>query len=255
MDILGNIFSAAIQSCYQLSHNYIVAIILFTLLTKVILLPLSLWGHMNSLKMVSLLPEINRLKIKYYGDKEQTGEEQAALYKRVHYIPLLSLAPLLFQIIILSGMVTGIHSITDTGVSPMLGLVPVEAGGWTWVMPFLAGAAAFELGQAQNRINPLQREQKRTEQWGTNGISIAISLTLGAFVALDVAVYWIFSNLLSILNQIVCNFIISPKKHVNYATSQESQLELAEIEQLGHSISPEEKNGRKQIINDFFYCK
>ena len=144
-DMLGYIFSTAIQFCYRISGSYVLAIIIFTLFTKVVLLPLSLWSHANSLKMVSLMPEINRLKVKYYGDREQIGEEQAALYKRARYKPLLSLVPLVFQIIILSGMVTGIHSITDTGVSPMLGLIPFETEGWTLIAPLLAGLAAGDV--------------------------------------------------------------------------------------------------------------
>ena len=169
--------------CYQIVGGYVGAIALFTLLTKIIMFPISLWSHINSLKMVSLLPEINRLKLAYYGDKERIGEEQAALYKRERYHPLLSLLPLFLQIVILAGMVAAIHTITDTGASTALGLVPAETGGWTLLVPVAAGLAALVLGQAQNRINPLQREQSRAEQWTTNGISIAISLSLGAFVA------------------------------------------------------------------------
>lgn len=251
-DILGQLFSTAIQFCYQFSGNYIAAIIIFTLFTKIVLLPLSLWSHWNSLKMVSLMPEINRLKIKYYGDKERIGEEQAELYKKVHYKPLFSLIPLIFQIIILSGMVTGIHSITDTGVSPQLGLVPFETGGWTLTAPLLAGAAAFTLGQAQNHINPLQREQAKSEQRITNGISIAISLCLGMFVSIGVAIYWIFSNLFSILNQVVCNTIISPKKYVDYHALRESQAELSKIENIHIDVTPEEKKREKVDYKRFF---
>lgn len=251
-DMLGYIFSTAIQFCYRISGSYVLAIIIFTFFTKVVLLPLSLWSHANSLKMVSLMPEINRLKVKYYGDREQIGEEQAALYKRARYKPLLSLVPLVFQIIILSGMVTGIHSITDTGVSPMLGLIPFETEGWTLIAPLLAGLAAFTLGQAQNRLNPLQREQSKAEQWATNGISIAISLCLGVFVSLGVVVYWIFSNLFSILNQIVCNSLIDPDKHVDYAALKESKAELDSIDQLNTDITPEEKKREKADYKRFF---
>jgi len=238
--------------CKQIFGSYTAAIVVFTILTKVILFPVSLWSHINSLKMVSLLPEINRLKITFYGDKERIGEEQATLYKREGYHPLLSMLPLALQLVILAGMVDAIHTITDTGVVPTLGLIPVEAGGWTLLAPLLAGLAALALGQAQNHINPLQREQSKAEQWTTNGISIAISLFLGAFVALGVALYWICSNLCSILNQLACNFIIPPEKKVNYAALRESQRELADISQLGGKHSPEEKKREKADYKRFF---
>ncbi len=56
-------------------NNYALAIVAFTLLTKVILLLISLWTHRNSLKMVSLMPELYQLKMTYYGDKESIAEE------------------------------------------------------------------------------------------------------------------------------------------------------------------------------------
>lgn len=246
------IFAKTIQLCYTLCGNYVIAIVAFTLLTKIVLLPLSLWGHVNSLKMVSLLPEINRLKIAFYGDKERIGEEQVALYKREGYHPLLGLLPLALQIVILTGMVAAIHTITDTGASPALGLIPVETGGWTLLSPLAAGLAALVLGQAQNRINPLQREQSKAEQRITNGISIAISLFLGAFVSLGVALYWICSNLFSILNQLTCNVIIPPVKKVDYKALRSSQEDLANISAQGGKVSREEKQREKTDYRKFF---
>lgn len=42
------------------------------------------------------------------------------------------------------------------------------------------------LGLAQNRFNPLQREQAKASQWMINGLSIGVSLMLGAFVPMGV---------------------------------------------------------------------
>ena len=61
------------------------------------------------------MPALNRLKVKYYGDRETIGEEQNKLYKEQHYHPMLSLIPLAVQIIILFGLVDVIHTITDGG--------------------------------------------------------------------------------------------------------------------------------------------
>ena len=50
--------------CFDIISNYGLAIILFTLLTKIILLPLSVWVQKNSIKMVRMQPEINCTKAK-----------------------------------------------------------------------------------------------------------------------------------------------------------------------------------------------
>lgn len=57
--LLGVPLGALIFACYQLLDNYALAIVLFTLLTKVILFPVSMWVQKNSIKMVQLTPELN----------------------------------------------------------------------------------------------------------------------------------------------------------------------------------------------------
>ena len=117
MHLLVALFSHIMDACYAVVPNHWVDIILFTFVTKILQLPLSLWCHRNSLTMVSLMPETNRLKAKYFGDNERIGEESAALFKREHYHPLLSLVPLGVQIVILMGFVTAILNLREGGDS------------------------------------------------------------------------------------------------------------------------------------------
>ena len=87
--------------CWELVQNYGLAIILFTVLTRVVLLPLSVWVHKNSIKIVKIQPEVNFLKVRFYGDRERIAEEERKLHKREKYNPLLSIIPLVIQIILL----------------------------------------------------------------------------------------------------------------------------------------------------------
>ncbi len=253
IDFLAKIFGYVMDWCYALVPNWVAAIALFTLLTKILLLPVSLWSNANGLKMVSILPDINRIKARYYGDTEQINEAQVAMYKEKHYHPMLTIVPLVIQIIILLGLIGVIHNITDTGAAPRLGLIPSADGGWTWVMPLAAGAAAVILSIAQNHINPLQREQSRREQLFTNGVSIGISLVLGAFVSVGVALYWIFSNLMTIAVQLVCNLIMPPKNYVDYSDLAASREELDKLDRLGEAQSKELKKREKADYKRFFH--
>ena len=252
INFLAHIFGYLMDWCYKLLPNWVAAIALFTLVTKIILIPVSLWSNANGLKMVSIMPEINRIKARFYGDREKIDEAQAAMYKETGYHPLLTMVPLAIQIIILLGLIGVIHNITDTGMAPGLGLIPVSDGGWSWLMPLAAGAAAVVLSLAQNRINPLQREQSRGEQLFTNGISVGISLILGAFVSVGVALYWIFSNLMTILVQLVCNVIMPPKKYVDYADLAESRKELEKLDSMGPTQTKELKKREKADYKRFF---
>lgn len=235
MEAITNALMLLMQPCYALTQNWWLAIALFTVLVKIILLPLSLWCQKNSIVMVQLMPELNRIKVKHFGDAEAIGEAQTKLHKQMHYHPLLSLVPLAVQILILFGLVDVVHYITDNGFpgTEFLGAQPTIDGGLSWIMPLLAGASAVIMGFAQNRINPLQREQSRAEKNMTNGLSIALSLFLGVFVAAGMCFYWVCSNVTSIAVQALCNVIIKPRKYIDYNDLAQSKIELEQLENLG----------------------
>ncbi len=107
--------------CYRLVDSYGIAILVFTLLSKVILLPLSIVVQKNSIKMIRLQPEINRITAKHYGDKDTITDETMALYKREKYSPLLGMVPLLIQIILVLGLINVIYN-------PMQHLLRVDSG-------------------------------------------------------------------------------------------------------------------------------
>ena len=105
VEILGYIMSF----CYSIFKNYGIAIILFTLISKVILLPISIWVQKNSIKMVKMQPDIYKIKINYFGDKDKIAEETTKLYKKEKYNALVSLIPLFIQILLLVGLVEVIN--------------------------------------------------------------------------------------------------------------------------------------------------
>ncbi len=246
--------------CHSWCPNYWADIVIFTFLTKILQFPISLWCQVNSLKMVSLMPETNHIKMERYGDKDAIGEATAALFKREKYHPMLSLVPLAIQIVILMAFVKVIYGIGDKltmpgSAKPLIACVPSVDGGIAWMMPIFAGAAAWLLGYTQNIFNPLQHEQSRAQQLVTNGISIGISLSLGCFVATGVGLYWATSNLFSILVQLGENLCIPPKKHVNYSALRRSQAELNRFEtslKATKVISPEARKREKADYKRFF---
>ena len=289
------------QFCHSLLSNYGLAIILFTLLTKIIILPVGIWVHKNSIKIVKIQPAINRLKAKFYGDKERIGEEQNRMFKEQKYNPFASLLPLALQIIILLGVVAVIyhpfsyifktpdsvisdintsaavveeidleansveidamHAIkshpeafadvakTDDGATAIqnakdfdlqfLGLdlsaTPSQVVGDNFIYvlaPVIAGFSSWLLCFIQNKINVLQAEQGKGNKYGTMVFSVGLSLYLGFFVPAGIALYWVASNLIAILQLLLLNAIIPPKKYVDYEELEASRKELAAIEAL-----------------------
>ena len=239
--------------CYRISNNYWISIILFTILTKILLLPISLWCQKNCVTMVRIMPLVNKVKIQYFGDEDTISEKQQQIFKQEHYHPLLSIIPLAVQIVILMGLISVIHQIADSGKNEALGLIPIKEGGWYLVWPLVAGLSAFILGQAQNRINPLQREQGRLSQEFTNWISILLSFFLGIYVATGVILYWICSNLLTIPIQMLSNLLIPPKKYVDYELLASTKKELDHLKNMGKKVQTKEmKKREKEDYKKFF---
>ena len=95
--------------CWMLVDNYGLAIILFTLATKLVLLPLSVWIHKNSIQMIKIQPEINFLKVNFYGDPDSIANGQSQLFKREKYSPAASIVSLVLQLFILSAIIEIIY--------------------------------------------------------------------------------------------------------------------------------------------------
>ena len=250
---------AVMDWCYGFLMNYGWAILLFTLISKIILLPISVWVQKNSIKMVEIQPAVNRIKAKYYGDADTIAEKQAEMYKEKGYHPMASLVPLFLQIVILMGVVAVIRARIASGQEMRflgfdLTLVPSEALGKMLVIPFVAALSAAALCIAQNHSNVLQHEQSKVNQWGMSIFSIGLSLFLGFFVPGGIGLYWIASNLLAVLQLYLLNLAIPPKKYVDYDELDASRKALAELDRLnaGQVISKEDKAREKADYKRFF---
>lgn len=239
MSIFIDAFTWLMNGCYYICHNYGLAIILFTLLSKLILLPVSIWVQKNSIKMVKMQPEINYMKARLFGDADSIAEEQAKIFKREKYNPFVSIIPMLIQLLLLMGVIEAIKAgMSDPGISMYcyglnLSLIPAERGGWLLISPLVAAFSAWLLGIAQNKANVLQMEQSKVSQYVVLAFSVGLSLYLGWFVAVGVAVYWTASNLLAILVLYLLNIFIDPKKFIDYEKLNDSKQKLKELEALG----------------------
>ncbi|MDL2220698.1 membrane protein insertase YidC [Eubacteriales bacterium OttesenSCG-928-N14] len=155
--IIGTPLGYLMWLCLLLLGNYGVAIIVFTLLTKVILFPLSIWVQKNSIKMIKLQPAINQIAARFAGDKDKVAEEQMALYKQESYRPLAGVIPMLIQIPIILGLISVIYN-------PLQHLLHLDAG---IISAFSAQATAFvgqELGSgAQLKVIELIQDPRTVD--------------------------------------------------------------------------------------------
>jgi len=109
-DLIGTPLGYILYWCYSVVGGYGTAILLFTLLTKTILFPLSLIAQKNAIKMVRMAPELDDIKRYNSGNGELIAQEIKALYKREKYSTIAGVAPLLVQIPIILGLINVIYN-------------------------------------------------------------------------------------------------------------------------------------------------
>ncbi len=257
--VLGKAFATLLSGCYMIIPDYGLSIVLFTLLSKVILIPISVMVQYNSIKMVRMYPDMNRIKAKYYGNKDMISEENYKLYKKENYHPMLDLVPVIVQLIVLMGVVEGlkIFQASDTWFCGIdLGVIPGKVLGIYIVVPLIAALSAWFMCYVQNKVNVLQSEQSKANQYTTMGISVGLSLYLGFFVTAGVALYWIVGNILAVVQLFVLNACINPEKFIDYESLNESRAELNKVmatqTAVKKKLSKEEISREKRDYKRFF---
>lgn len=79
----------------SLTNNYGWAMVLFTVLVRLVLTPFDIKSRVGMRKTTKLQPQLTALQKKYANDKEKLNQKTAELYKKEHINPLSSCLPLL----------------------------------------------------------------------------------------------------------------------------------------------------------------
>ena len=94
---LENILKFALNSISRVVPNYGIAIIILTLIVKVLLWPLTHKSYESTARMQAMSPKIQELKEKYKDNPQKMNAETAALYKKEGINPLGGCLPMLLQ--------------------------------------------------------------------------------------------------------------------------------------------------------------
>lgn len=101
MEIINQLFSAFLLSIYSVVGNLGLTIIVFTILVRTLLLPLTMPALKAQKKMQSIQPELSKLRKKHGKDAKALQMAQMELYKKYNLNPLAGCIPQLVQIGIL----------------------------------------------------------------------------------------------------------------------------------------------------------
>lgn len=101
MNIIYKALGEVLRVIYDFTGNFGWAIIVFTILVRLILLPLMIKQQKSMDNMQKIQPELNALSKKYANDKEKLNEETMKLYQKYNVNPMGGCLPLLIQMPIL----------------------------------------------------------------------------------------------------------------------------------------------------------
>ncbi len=204
-------------------HGYIGnfgwAIIILTTLMKILLWPLAIKSHKSMVAMRALQPKMNKIKEKYASDKIRMNQEIMNLYKQEHVKPMGGCLPIILQIPlffclykVLSiniemrhapfiGWIKDLSEPDPTSFLNLFGLLPFEAPSVFMIglLPILMGVTMF-------------LQQKLTPSVGADPAQERVMLLMPFFLTYVFAsfpsglvIYWLWTNVLSILQQIWMN--------------------------------------------------
>lgn len=88
MTFILQIFGQILLWLYEFCHSYALALIIFTLLSKLVLFPLTYKGKKSMMQTNSLAGEQQKLQKQYGKDKERLNQELQALYEREGVNPM-----------------------------------------------------------------------------------------------------------------------------------------------------------------------
>lgn len=235
-----------VEGCYQIIPNWVIAIILFTFVIKLILFPFSLWSQVQSVKLAKIKPQLDDIKAYYSHSVKMVLREQKKLYKKEKYSTFVSMLPLLLQIPIIIGVIRGIDA---------YGILAMKPGWAHMYLPVLSALSAFALCYVQNLCNVLAKGMSFFAKWG-----LAIFLTIFSFYftitsGIGFGIYWTTGNLIAIGVQLICNVIYNPKKYVTYKVLPPIKKDINLIRRQKEKQKADTKLFNKTKKNLVFYSE
>ncbi len=101
ISFFANIFGYLLNFLYNIVNNYGIAIILFSIIIKILMIPLSIKQQKTMKKSAKLQAEMQQIQFKYKNDQEKMNQETMALYKRENMSPFSGCLSAIVQILLL----------------------------------------------------------------------------------------------------------------------------------------------------------
>lgn len=181
---------------HGLVGNWGLAIILLTVMVKVVLLPLTHRAMVSAEQMKKLQPRLEELRKKFPDDREKQNLEMMKLYQEAKVNPLGGCLPLLLQLPIWAALFTTLRTSYELYGEPFVGVwSDLTSKDPTYLMPLALGVTMIITQRLQPQM--MDKSQAFMMTWVMPVFFTAIMMNYPAGLAL----YIFTNNLLSIVQQ------------------------------------------------------
>jgi len=205
----------------HIPYSYGFAIIFFTLIIRLVTLPLTLKQLQSSKVMQELQPKLQELQKKYKDDKQKLSQEQMKLYQEAGVNPLGGCLPMLIQFPVWIGLYQALMNLAHTGQLAearflwIPSLAEPTSADWLLRSPLqwdLGYVAAYLVLPILTVISQIAIQKMMTpptqtqdpQQSAMNQMMMLMPLMFGFFaiqVPSGLTLYWVVSNLFGIVQQ------------------------------------------------------
>jgi len=184
---------------YGYVGNYGIAIIILTILIKLIFWPLGNKSYKSMKEMQKLQPKMTALREKYKNDKARLSQESMALYKAHKVNPLGGCLPMIVQIPVFFGLYKALLYAIELRHSPLFWWIQdLSAKDPYYITPLVMGATMF----VQQKMTPTGADPMQAK------IMLFMPIIF-TFMFLNfpsgLVIYWLFNNIISIGQQVYIN--------------------------------------------------
>lgn len=192
-----------LSNIHRLVGNWGVAIILVTVLLKLILYYPAQYSGRSMARMRNLQPRMKDLQERYKDNREELGKQMMELYKREKINPVAGCLPMLLQIPVFIAFYWVLLETVDMRQAPFAGWIQdLSSRDPYFVLPAIMGVAMF----GQFKLNPAPPDPMQAKIFAF--MPLVMTATMAFFPA-GLVLYWITNTTLSIVQQWHINKVVT----------------------------------------------
>lgn len=183
-----------LEKIHAVIGNWGWAIVVLTIIVKIVLFPLSAAAYKSMAKMRKLGPEMQRIKEQYGDDRQKMSQEMMKFYQKEKINPLGGCLPILVQMPVFIALYWMLLESVELRHAPFLWIDDLAMKDPYFILPILMGASMF----VQQLLNPTPPDPMQAKIMKM--LPIIFTFFFLWFPA-GLVVYWVTNNVISIIQQ------------------------------------------------------